>query len=75
MTQPVAPRAGADWRRAVEPFVGPDARRPSFQLVTRLLPLAALMWGIRIVLPRSLALLLIVPTAGLLVRPFIIAHD
>jgi hypothetical protein len=33
------------------------------------------MWGIRIVLPQSLAQLLVLPTAGLLVRPFIIAHD
>ena len=28
--------AGADWRRAVEPYVGPNARRASFQLVTTL---------------------------------------
>jgi len=77
LTQPVASLAEADWRRAVEPFVGPDARRASFQLLTTLVPLAALMWGIHAVLPHSLviALLLVVPTCGWLVRTFIIMHD
>jgi acyl-lipid omega-6 desaturase (Delta-12 desaturase) len=77
VSQSVVPFAGADWRRAVEPFVGPDARRASFQLVTTLVPLAALMWAIHIVLPHSLvaAILLAVPTAGFLVRTFIIMHD
>jgi omega-6 fatty acid desaturase (delta-12 desaturase) len=77
LSQPVASLAEADWRRAVEPFVGPDARRASFQLVTTLVPLAALMWIIHSLLPHAplLALLLAVPTAGLLVRTFIIMHD
>jgi acyl-lipid omega-6 desaturase (Delta-12 desaturase) len=77
LSQPVAPFAGADWRRAVEPFVGPNARRASFQLVTTLIPLAALMYAIHVVLPHSLvaAILLAVPTAGLLIRTFIIMHD
>lgn len=77
MSQPVAPVVGADWRRAVEPFVGPNARRASFQLATTLLPLALLMWGIHLVLLHSvvLALVLALPTAGLLVRTFIMMHD
>ena len=77
MSQPVAPFAGADWRRAVEPFVGPDARRASFQLITTLLPLAALTYAIHVVLPHSLAaaILLAFPTAGWLIRTFIIMHD
>jgi len=77
LTQPIAPSAGADWRRAVEPFVGADARRASFQLLTTLVPLAALVWAIHILLPHSLvlALLLAVPTAGWIVRTFIIMHD
>ena len=77
MSQLVASVAEADWRRAVESFVGPNARRASFQLVTTLLPLALLMWGIYVVLPRSvlLAVLLALPAAGLLVRTFIIMHD
>ena len=77
MTQPVASFGGADWRGAVEPFVGPNARRATLQLVTTLLPLGVLMWAIHAVLPRSvaLAMLLTLPTAGLLVRTFIIMHD
>jgi omega-6 fatty acid desaturase (delta-12 desaturase) len=66
-----------DWRRAVEPFLGPNARRASFQLVTTLVPLAALMCGIHASLGWSvaLALLLTLPVAGLLVRTFILMHD
>jgi acyl-lipid omega-6 desaturase (Delta-12 desaturase) len=71
------PTVGANWRRAVEPYVGPDARRASFQLVTTLVPLAALMWLTSWALAVSpwLALLLVLPTAGLLVRTFIFMHD
>jgi len=77
LTQQIASSAGADWRRVVEPFVGSDARRSSFQLVTTLIPLAALMWGIHVALDWSklVALLLALPTAGLLVRTFILMHD
>src|SRR6185503_2505135 len=69
--------AGADWRRAVEPFIGPDARRASFQLVTTLVPLVACIVAIHFARSRSLiaALLLALPTAGLLVRTFILMHD
>jgi omega-6 fatty acid desaturase (delta-12 desaturase) len=67
----------ADWRRAVEPFIGPDARRASFQLATTLIPLVLLVSGIHLLQSRSvaLALLLVLPTAGLLVRTFILMHD
>jgi acyl-lipid omega-6 desaturase (Delta-12 desaturase) len=77
LTRPVASAPRADWRRAVEPFVGPNPLRASLQLVTTLVPLALLAWGIHVVLPVSLvlAVLLAVPTAGLLVRTFIIMHD
>jgi omega-6 fatty acid desaturase (delta-12 desaturase) len=77
LSQPVASPAGAVWRRAVEPYIGPDARRSSLQMVTTLLPLAALMWAIHEALDHSViaALLLALPTAGLLVRTFIIMHD
>jgi omega-6 fatty acid desaturase (delta-12 desaturase) len=77
LSQPVAPVAGADWRRAVEPFIGPDARRASFQLVTTLGLLALMVTAIHFVHPWSigLALLLAVPTAGLIVRTFIFMHD
>src|SRR6185503_9837171 len=71
------PLAGTDWRRAVEPFIGPDARRASLQLIVTLGLLAVLMTAIHITYPRSmaLALLLALPTAGLLVRTFIFMHD
>jgi omega-6 fatty acid desaturase (delta-12 desaturase) len=77
LTQQIASPAGADWRRVVEPFIGSDARRSSFQLGTTLIPLAALMWGIHVALDWSMtvALLLALPTAGLLVRTFILMHD
>ena len=77
MNETHAPLAGADWRRAIEPYVGPDARRASFQLVTTLGLLAALMTTIHFVAQWSamLALLLALPTAGLLVRTFIFMHD
>ena len=69
--------AAADWRRAVEPFTGPDARRASFQLVTTLGLLIAAVSTIHFVLQWSTigAALLAVPTAGLLVRTFILMHD
>jgi omega-6 fatty acid desaturase (delta-12 desaturase) len=69
--------AGADWRRAVEPYVGPNARRASFQLVTTFALLAialglswvALQWSV-------FAALAVAPLiAGLLIRVFIFMHD
>jgi len=77
LSRPVAPVAGADWRRAVEPFIGPDARRASFQLVTTLGLLMVLVSAIHIALQWSTiaAVALAVPTAGLLVRVFIFMHD
>ncbi|MDE3152701.1 MAG: fatty acid desaturase [Gemmatimonadota bacterium] len=75
----LAPEHGsaADWREAVAPFVGPNARRASLQLVLTLVPLALLMWGSHAALAKSpwLALLFVLPTAGLLVRTFIFMHD
>jgi omega-6 fatty acid desaturase (delta-12 desaturase) len=57
--------------------VGPNARRASFQLVTTLGLLAAAMWAAHVLHPHSLALaiLLILPIAGLLVRTFVLMHD
>jgi omega-6 fatty acid desaturase (delta-12 desaturase) len=76
---PSEPRKGAaDWRRAVEPYLGPDARRASFQLLTTLGPLALAVWGVWALLQTSmpwLALLLMLPIAGLQVRTFILMHD
>lgn len=68
---------GADWRRAVEPYIGPDARRASFQVVTTLGLLALAMTASYMVLQWSLplALLFVLPIAGLLVRTFVLMHD
>ncbi len=72
-----ASAAETDWRRAVEPYTGPNARRASLQLVTTLVPLALLVWGAHAALSVSLplALALALPTAGLLIRTFILMHD
>ena len=80
MTGAVAPEvkaAATDWRRAVEPFTGPDARRASFQLVTTLGLLALTATAIHLATTRSLvvAAVLALPMAGLLVRTFILMHD
>jgi omega-6 fatty acid desaturase (delta-12 desaturase) len=77
LSQRSASLAGADWRRAVEPYVGPNARRASLQLVTTLVPLALVVWAIHLALQWSvaLALPLALPAAGLLVRTFILMHD
>ena len=69
--------AGADWRRAVEPYTGPDARRASLQVLTTLVPLTLVAWATHAALGVSLllALALVLPAAGLLVRTFILMHD
>jgi len=74
---PAASTAGVSWRRAVEPFTGPDARRASFQLVTTLGLLLLSVTAIHLTLRWSMlvAALLALPTAGLLVRTFILMHD
>jgi omega-6 fatty acid desaturase (delta-12 desaturase) len=69
--------APTDWRKAVAPYVGADTNRALFQLVTTLGLLAislvlvhrALDWSVPV------AVLLLFPTAGLMVRTFIIMHD
>src|SRR5262249_30230672 len=76
---PVEPasRAAADWRRAVEPFTGPNARLASFQLVTTLSLLIVAVSTIHFALRWSMfgAAVLAVPAAGLLVRTFVLMHD
>lgn len=66
-----------DLRRGVEPFVGANGRRAAIQLATTLALLVVSMWAIHAALSFSwlLALLLVFPTAGLLVRTFIFMHD
>lgn len=71
-------RAAPDqWRVAVAPFTGPDARVALFQLVTTLALLALSFTVTYQVALRSVpaALLLAPLSAGLLVRTFIFMHD
>jgi acyl-lipid omega-6 desaturase (Delta-12 desaturase) len=77
LSRNTAPHQGADWRHAVEPYIGPNAWRASFQLATTLVPLALVMWWTHAASSRSvlLALALALPAAGLLVRTFILMHD
>jgi omega-6 fatty acid desaturase (delta-12 desaturase) len=81
VTTAAQPRSDApsvtDWRRVVEPYIGPDDRYATFQLVTTLALLGlgfwVSHWAVQNFLP--LALLLSIPLGGLLVRTFIFMHD
>ena len=66
-----------NWRATVARYQKADARRAVTQLLTTLVPLAAMMYLMYLSLSRSywLTLALAVPTAGFLVRTFIIMHD
>ena len=61
----------------VGPYLGPSARRASFQLPTTLGPLAAGMWAVHTLRSWSLfaALFIAVVVAALLVRTFVLMHD
>ena len=76
-TTRVVSAAETDWRRAVEPYTGPNARRACLQIATTLLPLVLVVSAAHLALSVSLplALALALPTAGLLIRTFIIMHD
>ncbi len=80
-TLDVAPPAAVTptphWRDVVEPYVGADTLRAVYQVISTLGLLALSMWLMAITLHRSvpLGLLLALPTAGLLVRTFILMHD
>lgn len=77
MNQALPAVEAASWRRAVEPYVGPNARRASFQLITTLIPLGIAVAAAHAVRPRSvlLALALVPLIAGLIIRTFILMHD
>jgi omega-6 fatty acid desaturase (delta-12 desaturase) len=67
----------ADWRRAVEPYVGPDGARAALQIVTTIVPLVVSIVASALVARWSIpaALLFLPLTAGLLVRTFVLMHD
>jgi acyl-lipid omega-6 desaturase (Delta-12 desaturase) len=66
-----------DWKRAVEPYIGADSRRAVAQVIVAFGLLALGFAGIYAAMSWSiwLALALVFPTAGLLVRSFILMHD
>jgi acyl-lipid omega-6 desaturase (Delta-12 desaturase) len=65
------------WRAVVARYQKADVRRAITQLFTTLVPLAAMTYLMYLSLAWSywLTLALAVPTAGFLVRTFIIMHD
>jgi omega-6 fatty acid desaturase (delta-12 desaturase) len=77
MSQDSAKLPPQAWRDLVARYQTPSIRRAVWQIVSTIVPLFTLLW----LMHRSLAvgywlvLLLAVPTAGLLLRTFIIMHD
>jgi omega-6 fatty acid desaturase (delta-12 desaturase) len=69
--------APADWKRAIEPYVGPDSRRAALQVATTFALLAIAFSAMYLALNVSILLVIAITplTAGLLVRTFIIMHD
>jgi omega-6 fatty acid desaturase (delta-12 desaturase) len=65
------------WNRILEPYVGPETARSVRQLAASVIPFAVLWW----LMLRSLeigywlTLLLAIPTAGFMMRMFMIQHD
>ena len=72
-----AAAAARSWNRLLEPYRRPQLARSLFQLVSTAVlfaaGLATMLWSLD--LSYALTLALAVPTAGLLVRLFIIQHD
>ncbi|HLE85273.1 MAG TPA: fatty acid desaturase, partial [Thermoanaerobaculia bacterium] len=69
--------AAAHWNRVLAPYKQPDTRRAILQVLDTAIPFVAL-WALMLAslqISYALTLLLAVPTAGLLVRLFIIQHD
>lgn len=73
----VEPRPSAHWMRMVEPFKGADTRHSALQLATTAVCFVGLWVGMYFSLRVHylLTLALSIPTAGFLVRLFMIQHD
>jgi omega-6 fatty acid desaturase (delta-12 desaturase) len=72
------PKAGRPfWRDALEPYTRPSVRRSTIDILTSMVPYIALTAAMYLLLDVSylLALALAFPTAGFLVRTFIVFHD
>lgn len=72
-----SPQRAADWRSIVARYQGSRPARSVWQIITTLVPLAGMfaVMNLSLALPYWVTLLLAIPTAGLLVRTFIIMHD
>ncbi len=67
----------ASWRVALAPYARPNVKRSAIDVATSVLPYVALSVLMYLVVNRSypLTLLLAIPTAGFLVRTYIVFHD
>jgi acyl-lipid omega-6 desaturase (Delta-12 desaturase) len=76
-TNPKNSPAKADWQAAVARYARPDARRSIWQVIDSLVPFFALWYLMvrSIEISYWITLLLAIPTAGFMVRTFIIFHD
>jgi omega-6 fatty acid desaturase (delta-12 desaturase) len=76
-TDPAESSPARDWARIAARYAAPDGRRSLLQLLTTVLPLAALWTAMSLTVSEAywLTLVLSVPTAAFLVRLFMIQHD
>ncbi len=68
---------GVDWRKIVRKYQVPDTWRSIWQIVNTVIPYI-ILWGVMfwsVSISYWLTLLLSIPTAGFMVRTFIIFHD
>jgi acyl-lipid omega-6 desaturase (Delta-12 desaturase) len=65
------------WREVLAPYAQPNVKRSAIDVATSVLPYAALSVLMYLLVNRSypLTLLLAIPTAGFLVRTYIVFHD
>ncbi|HTE45575.1 MAG TPA: fatty acid desaturase [Gemmatimonadaceae bacterium] len=77
MSQSTTMASRSDWRAIVSQYQRSSVARAVTQLVTTLVPLAAVFYlmYLSLALPVWTTLLLALPAAGLLIRTFIIMHD
>jgi omega-6 fatty acid desaturase (delta-12 desaturase) len=78
MTQTMNPDTDQpSWKEMLAPYERPDARRGAFQIATSLLPYLALTALSYLTMgnPVWLTILLAIPSAGFLIRTFVVFHD
>ena len=64
------------WQEALAPYIGPDLRLSALNVLTSVVPYLGLSVLMYLLVGRSyLVLLLAIPTAGFLVRTYIVFHD